>query len=92
MIIESFRQFAQQRGGLLFFPPAKALEVVDALEKAKVKIWGLDAFKLTSLETQPISEHSLDFSGTTGEVWEQTKNFLNEKKNTGLFFEVIADE
>jgi hypothetical protein len=55
-----------------------------------MRILGLDAFIVTSETTQPIMEHSMDFSGME-DAWEAAKKFLETKMQSDFVFEIILD-
>lgn len=88
-IIESFKNQGIARGGLLFFHPDLALQIVDQLEAANVDIFGIDGFKVTETVTQPFMEHSVDFEYTE-KNWERARDFLEKKRDLGLVFEIVA--
>ena len=90
--IESFRGQAVERSGLLLFEPEVACAVVDALEEKGVRILGLDAFAITQTTIQPFMEHSVDLSYRTDGSWSVARKHLDEKKNSGFLFEIVADE
>lgn len=91
-IIESFRRLALERGGLLFFTAKNAILVIEALEQARIRVLGLDAFRVTESETQPLMEESVDLSTASNNTWEDAKHFLNKRSSSGLFFEIVADD
>jgi hypothetical protein len=91
MIVKSFKNFAVQRGGLFFFHPEKAIEIIEILQTSKVQILGLDAFKITETQTQPVMEHSIDLSFSKNS-WNEARDFLNNRKTLGLLFEIVANE
>lgn len=91
-IVESYRANALARGGLLLFQPNEAMMIVAKLEQARVRVLGIDAFHVTPTVTQPLMEHSIDLAEQIENNWSKAKTFLDVKKQSGLLFEIVADE
>jgi hypothetical protein len=89
-LIESFSNRGLKRGGLVFFTPAVALELIEALRMANVPILGLDAVRVGRNSTQPSMEHSADFSNESGGAWDEARAFLSANEKSDLLFEVVA--
>jgi len=79
------------RGGVLILPPVVAIDYIKAARGIGLKILGIDAFKLTEVNTQPILEHSADFSTDLGfsDTWSVAEGFIRERLTLGLHFEVV---
>ena len=63
-VIEIHRNFALERGGILFFDSKVALEIINELKKRKIKNFIIDAFFIDNIRTQPISEFDFDSNDT----------------------------
>lgn len=91
--IESqFRERAVLRGGLLFLTKSDALAFVSACMRAGVSILGIDGFRISADSTQPLLEHSVDFSMEPAACHQQAIQFLREQPDTGLYFEIVCED
>ena len=88
-IINSFKAKGHQHGGVLAFSPEIALSIVSRLEEAGVDVLGIDGFKIGQDSIQPFMEHSINFEYSE-ENWSRARKFLQEKKDLGLVFEIVA--
>jgi len=88
-IIISFKDKGHQHGGVLAFPPEVALAIINRLEEAGVEVLGIDGFKIGPDWIQPFMEHSIDFEYAE-KNWDRARKFLEEKKDQGLVFEIVA--
>lgn len=89
-LLAKFQSVAIERGGLWFLRPADAITAVNSLEESGIDILGLDAFMIGEKTTQPISEHSADFSSKR-EAWASARDFLSRHLRSELVFELIVD-
>jgi hypothetical protein len=92
VIIEKFSNKAIERGGIYFFNAADAMNVIKGCRELGSKILGIDAFQLTENMTQPVLEHSIDFTlnGMSGKGnWSEASDFISERLTHGLMFEII---
>ncbi|MCL6600923.1 MAG: hypothetical protein K6T81_19635 [Alicyclobacillus macrosporangiidus] len=83
-----------KRGGTYLLSPSDALDVVKRCRELNIRILGIDAFKLTDHTTQPVLEHSVDFSLTqdTGKgSWFEAETFIKERFHLGLMFEIVCE-
>jgi hypothetical protein len=88
---ENLYQKAIIRGNLMFFYPNEAILFINKCKSQNRKILGIDAFKITETSTQPVSEHSIDFSFKEADNWSESIKFIEERAKLGLVFEVIFD-
>ena len=91
--IEKFEKTAIKRHNLFLFTPENALEVIEDCEQTGTVIYGVDGFVLyDDGRIQPFMEHSVDYSGVQDKntVYQLAKMFVDEKKNLGLFFEIVV--
>ncbi len=83
------------RGGILLLKAPDALEFVMRCRDNSIKILGIDAFIIANDKTQPLLEHSIDFSAFLGgskiSVFNEASEFLNERMNSDLYFEIVVD-
>ena len=91
-----FRSKAIIRGGLLLFRPADAVDLIRKCSEEKLGILGLDGFLITGNSTQPLMEHSVDFSSKSRTIssqgyWQAAEEFLCQKQSSGLLFEVVIE-
>lgn len=86
------------RGGILLLDVANALDMVQIAELRGVAVLGIDAFELSPNATQPIMDESIDFSaereGSPGkrDCWTAAKEFLRDRMETTMFFEIVLNE
>lgn len=80
-----------QRGGILFYDSTEALQQIAMLKTNRITIYGIDSFKLTPHQTQPMLEHSIDYHDSKTN-WDHASAFIASKANLGLMFEIIYDE
>lgn len=93
-LIESeFIERAIVRGNLLFFRAADAINVIERCYETNKRILGIDSFKITENATQPVLEHSIDFSTTKRNdgSWVEAKKFIEDRINEHLVFEITYD-
>ena len=83
------------KAGILLFSADDAITLIGRCQQLGLKILGIDAFKVTANTTQPILKHSIDYSKLNSKIkednWSIAKNFLKERKNLGLVFEIIYE-
>lgn len=86
----AFRERGVVRGGILFLPADDAVALTEAARQTGVRVLGVDAFRLSGDVTQPLMEHSVDFSSESGEtdLWTKASDFIR-RQPTDLFFEVV---
>lgn len=82
-----------KRGGVYMFDSKDAFEIINKCKINNVKILGIDSFKLTEQTTQPVLEHSVDFSilEEKFDCWLEAEKFIKERINKGFFFEIVYD-
>ncbi|MEF2964205.1 colicin E5-related ribonuclease [Paenibacillus sp. M1] len=79
------------RGGISLFSTNDALELVQLCEDKNYNILGIDAFIITDTTTQPVMEHSVDFtynSSSSGN-WSEAKEFIQQKADYNFVFEIV---
>ncbi|WP_411347191.1 hypothetical protein [Paenibacillus sp. WLX2291] len=80
-----------QRGGIHFYNSPEALKRIAILKTNRTTIHGIDSFKLTTSQTQPILEHSIDYGYSTNN-WNHAAAFIESKTDLELMFEIISAE
>jgi hypothetical protein len=93
-LFEEFRQDAVSRGGLLLFPAAAALEVIEQARVHGLKLLGIDGIYLEGKFTRPSMEDSVDFSlkSYVGDSYSHGVEFIKRHERSGLFFELVISE
>lgn len=88
-----FSSRAIRRGGLYFYQPQDAIEVIRACRRRGKVILGVDAFEISERFTKPVQEESIDFSakGIVSGNWDEAEQFVRERQNRGLVFEVVYE-
>jgi len=87
----------QPSGKWIIFPQKVAIEFVEACEKNKVIILGIDGFFVKGDTIQPSMANSLDFTNSnyseynTSNRYLYSIDFLN-KKDTLMYFEIVCKE
>lgn len=79
------------RGGILLLDADQALAMIGRARELAVPVLGIDGFWITEDATQPDIGHSIDLGGGASS-WAEAVAFVNERAETGLMFEVVADE
>lgn len=90
-IAAEFKSRGIVRGGILILGPHEALAMVARAHEQGVPILGVDGFWITEQTTQPDMEHILDL-GHVQSSWREAEEFIRSRADTGLMFEVVADE
>jgi hypothetical protein len=94
-IEDGFRELSMIPGRTLIFRPVDAIAFVRRCREKQVRVLGLDGFHLRENTIQPDMGESIDLSlppHGAEDCWQLAEEFLNERLNSGLFFEVVADE
>ena len=85
-----FLDKAIQRGGLLLFNHADAMQLINLCKDKNIPILGIDAFFISDGYTHPVMEHSADFSRTALiDSFECASQFLESRKGLDLVYEII---
>jgi hypothetical protein len=91
IIEREFRHKAILRGGIFMFNPSDVLDVIKRCYELNIRIKGIDAFVLTESNTRPVPEQSMDYSYTQEGNWSDAENFIIERLNSGLVFDIVYD-
>lgn len=87
-IEQSFLSRAIIRGYTHYYKYEDAIKLIELCQKNEVPILGIDSFIVTETRTQPLLEHSIDFSDSK-DSYEKAKGFLKSKEEYGFVFEVV---
>jgi hypothetical protein len=89
----AFRERGVVRGGILFLRADDAVGLTEAARQTGVRVLGVDAFRLSDDATQPLMQHSVDFSSESREsdLWTKASDFIR-RQPTDLFFEVVLGD
>jgi hypothetical protein len=91
-LISEFAGSAELRGGLVLFPVSTAIRFVERCKELKIQILGVDGFFLTKSTTQPSLEDSVDLSKMESERYELAIDFLSQRSQSGMFFEIVIPD
>jgi hypothetical protein len=91
-IVSEFASSAMFRGGVALFPVRTAIEIVKRCKALNIRVFGLDGFFLTETTTEPSLENSIDLSKMEANCHELALEFLFERSNSGMYFEVVIPE
>ena len=86
---KDFSNKAVIRGGIYLYNFKDAIDLIERCRQFNKRILGIDAFIISETTTQPVSEHSAEFKGQNN--WQHAKEFIQKKKNEGLYFEVVYE-
>jgi hypothetical protein len=91
-IEKEFNDKAIIRGGIYLFNSVDDVAVIRRCNELKNRILGIDSFKVTENSTQPILEHSVDFSNNVSDSgnWVEAEQFIQERFNEGFLFEIVC--
>jgi hypothetical protein len=89
----AFRGRGVVRGGILFLRADDAVGLTEAARQRGVRVLGVDAFRLSDDATQPLMQHSVDFSSESREsdLWTKASDFIRCQP-ADLFFEVVLGD
>lgn len=90
-----FRTPQNTRGGLLVLSADEACRLIARAEEEKIRVLGIDSFVLKGGNTQPVIEHSVDYSVrsfVTDSDWRTATEFIKERASLGLHFEVVLGD
>lgn len=91
-----FRPRATIRGGILMFQAADAIALIREAHHRRIRVLGIDTFRLADGATEPMLQHMLDLSagGQFSDAhWQAAETFVQERSHMDFHFEVVlADE
>ncbi len=90
-----FSTRAIDRYGITLFEPSDAKELIQEAERRKIRILGIDSFKIENETIQPQMEHSIDYSSRnyfSEDDWSASIQFIRSKESTGLLFEITLGD
>jgi len=92
-ILGKYLIHAKKPGGVPFFSPGIAMQIIGECKNKKIPIYGIDAVKITDTYTQPFMEHSNDYTSFPGmcveNVWDDAMQFIKSREHLDLYFEVV---
>jgi hypothetical protein len=94
-IEDEFRQLSMVTGRTLILRPADAVAFVRRCHEKRIKVLGVDGFHLFEDTIQPDMGESIDLSQPWHrgqDCWKLAEEFLNQRLESGLYFEIVADE
>jgi len=87
-----FKDKAIIRGGLMLFSKNDAVKFVRECQKEKIKILGIDSFKIIGEKIQPSLENSVDFSKTNETAnYDGAVDFIKSRSEE-FYFEITSDD
>ena len=72
--------------------PVDAMQFVNTCKEQGIAVLGIEGFQIFGEKIQPFQEHSIDFEGVIEHSQEATVKFLAERKDTGLWFEIVTED
>lgn len=73
--------------------PSDAVALIERARQARIPVLGVDAFILSNEATQPMMEHSADFTSrrkdSAVDSWTAAAEFLRAYRSTDFYFEVV---
>ncbi|MDR0271416.1 hypothetical protein [Paenibacillus sp.] len=81
------------RGGVYYFQAGDAKALIQMCKDNNYKILGIDSVIITEKKTQPVLEHSIDYSDQVKRGnWDEAIAFIQSKANLNYMFEVVYDK
>ncbi|PIH55324.1 colicin E5-related ribonuclease [Paenibacillus sp. LK1] len=81
------------RGGLYLYNFSDAIDLITYCKDNNLSILGIDAFIISKDKTQPVSEHSIDYSvSSQNGNWDKAITFLQSKSSLNHMYEVTYSE
>jgi hypothetical protein len=90
-----FRTPKNTRGGILMLTAGDACRLIARAEEEKIRVLGIDSFMLTETSTQPLIEHSVDYSArdfVADSDWRTAIAFIEGRASLGFHFEVVLGD
>ncbi len=95
LIEDEYRALSVVPGRMIILSPEHAIALVRRCREKQVKVLGIDGFHITPDAIQPDMGENIDLSRQEyrkHDCWAFAESFLNARLDSGLFFEVVADE
>ena len=90
-----FRTPMNTHGGILMLTAEEACRLVRRAEEEKIRVLGIDSFILKDESTQPVLEHSIDYSArgfVSDSNWQTAATFIKERASLGFHFEIVLGD
>ena len=91
-VAREFRGQGIVRGRRLLLAPAEAIAMISRAQELGVQILGVESLRVTESTTQPDMSHILDLGAGGPTSWSEATEFIRERAQMGLLFDVVADE
>lgn len=94
-LLARFEKKGVVRGNTIRFPAEVATEVILAAAEEGLRVLGVDGFVITEKTTQPLMEHSVDFSGGLAACENDIQaalEFVKTRESLGLYFEIVLEQ
>ncbi len=76
------------RGGIHYYIYEDAFRLIELCEVNKIQVLGIDSFTISSNQTVPHMEHSIDLSNDP-DAYNKAKAFLKSKELFDFLFEIV---
>ena len=89
-----FENRGLRRGGILLLEPRDALDLVASARNARIRVLGIDGFRLLGSAIQPDQEHSVDYTREPSQVidtWTAAELFLRSRMSVDRMFELTLE-
>ena len=94
-LADEFKPRAKIRGGIAMYEAGDAVELIQEAHKRRIRVLGIDTFRLTEKTTEPMLDHILDLSARgffANDDWDQSIQFIQERTNRQFHFEVVLGD
>ncbi len=89
---KQFEHVGLIRGSIFLLSASDTLRFVDECERNGVDLLGVEGFKLFGDKIQPFQEHSFDLNGKKEKNHALVKEFIRQRVNSDIWFEVGTAE
>ena len=92
---DEFRPRATIRGGILMFTADDAIALIDEAHKRRIRVLGIDTFRLTEKATEPQMDHTLELSNRgfyAEDDWDQCAEFIRQRAQHDFHYEVVLGD
>lgn len=87
-----FLQGGRQVGSVFVLPAREAIAMTQYCQSNGIDVFGAEGFRMLGDRIQPQQEHSCDFEEDVPRRHHRLVEFLSERLDTDLWFEVVTGE
>ena len=92
---DEFRPRATIRSGGLMFAADDAIALIQEAQRRRIRVLGIDSFRLTGKKTELMMDDILDLSTRAffaEDDWDQSIKFIKDREAQGFHFEVVLGD